>query len=455
MSANESVTLSGSYENDVHRRSATVDLQKRILALETEESRAVSYADYYAEKQAQGRINGWVLHPPAEINLPLALQVNLPGGGERDVVKPFWKNILNQNQLMRGLTNAYEVANLGVKTPDISFFQDHIDKPSAAEFVACGDCKGSTWTGTSNAELGQVMLYAHRILDANPLRVHVYGFITNNQRVVLIKGHRQQERPFAVYWDISSPLAFQAGMSAFLYLLQNDNGYEMPPSICNSIVTIKKPLRPGGTCRAFTALYNSQEVVAKLYREVDIANSDASKIGKARQVMQDSTSDKKTALVPTVVAAEGRWLLITPVGIAFTASTLRLEHLEMILETLKIIHASNIVHRDVRFSNIFQLDGGGNVLLNDWGSSTEGGTLQMVQGCPEPWCHPDLVNVSEVSPETKHDLYSLVSSTANLLSPGLSAESHRLAFAEAFQAAEKADHDGVAQGFKAAGVKPS
>jgi hypothetical protein len=103
-------------------------------------------------------------------------------------VKPFWKSLLLQNHLTTRLANAYEVANLGVNTPDVSFFQDHIHKrkPAAAEFVGCGDCKGSTWTGTSKskAELGQVMLYAHRILDANPLRVHVYGFITNNERIL-------------------------------------------------------------------------------------------------------------------------------------------------------------------------------------------------------------------------------------------------------------------------------
>lgn len=81
--------------------------------------------------------------------------------------------------------------------------------------------------------------------------------------------------------------------------------------------------------------------------------------------------------------------------------------------------------------------------------------LQTVQGCPEPWWHPDLVCVSELYPAAKHDLYSLVSTTANLLSPGLSADKHRVVFAEAFRAAEAADHDGVAQGFKAAGVIPA
>ena len=295
------------------------------------------------------------------------------------------------------------------------------------------------------------MLYAHRILDANPLRVHVYGFITNNERVVLIKGHRQQQRPFAVFWDITSVLRFEYGMKVFLHLLESDNGYTLPPTIQNSIVTFK--LRTGGSCRAFIAEYDSREVVAKLYTDAQIASDHASKIQQAGEILQKSTSDISTALIPSLVAAQAPWVLITPVGFAFTALTLRLQHLEMILQTLKIVHASNIVHRDVRFSNILQLEDSGKVLLNDWGSSTEGGVLQMVQGCPEPWCHPDLVGVSEVVPAAKHDLYSLVSTAADLLSPGLSAEIHRVVFAEAFRAADATDHDGVARGFKAAGVK--
>lgn len=112
--------------------------------METQESRAVSYADYYVEKLAQGRILEWAMPPLPLFGIvlphPLRDVENLPRGGETDdVVKPFWKTLLLQNQLVKGLTNAYEVTNLGVKTPDIAFFQDHIDKPAAAEFVAYGD----------------------------------------------------------------------------------------------------------------------------------------------------------------------------------------------------------------------------------------------------------------------------------------------------------------------------
>ena len=62
----------------------------------------------------------------------------------------------------------------------------------------------------------------------------------------------------------------------------------------------------------------------------------------------------------------------------------------MMLEALRIVHAQNYIHRDVRFSNILLLDGG-DVLLNDWGSSTTtaaNGMHQLLQGSPEPLCPP-------------------------------------------------------------------
>lgn len=79
----ESFAISVSPSCDIEVRPAeaavwqteTAALQKRILALETQESRAVSYADYYAEKLEQGRISQWALPPsPAGTSLPHPLR---------------------------------------------------------------------------------------------------------------------------------------------------------------------------------------------------------------------------------------------------------------------------------------------------------------------------------------------------------------------------------------------
>ena len=132
--------------------------------------------------------------------------------------------------------------------------------------------------------------------------------------------------------------------------------------------------------------------------------------------------------------------------------TFKLQHVKMLLETLTIIHQANIIHRDVRLANIFLLPDGG-VLLNDWGAATTGNSLQLVAGCPQPFCHPALVNTLEAVPEPKHDLFSLVVSAAHLLLPGLSEQGHRRTLAKAFDAAERGNHIGVWQGFQEAEIQ--
>jgi serine/threonine protein kinase len=76
----------------------------------------------------------------------------------------------------------------------------------------------------------------------------------------------------------------------------------------------------------------------------------------------------QNAEFPVVVAVDSRWLLVMPVGTPFAAATFRLEHLKLLLWTLKTVHEAKIVHCDVRFANIYLVEDN-RVLLNDWGSS--------------------------------------------------------------------------------------
>jgi hypothetical protein len=134
--------------------------------------------------------------------LPAALRGRLPQGGEKETVKPFWKSILEseENKLVSTFSNGYEVGYLGPNIPNVAFYPFTVVRPTASEYVGFGDCKGSKWSGASAAEKGQIMQYGHRILHAQPQRSHA-----------------------------GSPLV-----------------------IC-------RPLRPGGTCRAFAAIYREKK----------------------------------------------------------------------------------------------------------------------------------------------------------------------------------------------------
>lgn len=428
----------------------TKALRERVRDLEIQDSRAISFTDYYMEKVAQERVQEW--SPSLEVgnmDLPTPLQGTRPQGPEKAVVKPDWEEILNGNQLVPPFSNGYEVGFIGPKVPDVAFYPETIEKPTAGDFVAFGDVKGHSWTGSSASEKGQVMMYGHRILDAQPQRTHVYGFVTNNQRVLLVSATRANHTPFMVSWAFSPLLTFEYGMKVFFYLLQHDSGYIYPPSVMGNRIQIRHPLRPGGTCRAFTAKFMGEDVVGKLCPEEAKAEEEVLKLNRIQKVLQTSRQGNTRAWVPRVVGQEGKWLLLSPVGTRFTSLSFKLHHLQKLLETLRIAHEANIIHRDVRFANIFLLPEN-QILLNDWGSSTEGSYVQLVAGCPPPFCHKDLVDVADAVPEPKHDLYSLVTAAAHLLLPGMSDTCHARSLAGAFAAAEHLDYNGIGKVFKKA-----
>ena len=146
-----------------------VALRKRVRDLEVQDSRAVSFTDYYKEKFEQERVQAWF--PPsldAIIELPTPLQGDRPQGSEKVTVKPDWESIVSGNRLVPSFSNGYEVGYVGPKIPDVAFYPRGIERPTAGDFVAFGDAKGNNWTGTSASEKGQVMMYLHRILDVQP-----------------------------------------------------------------------------------------------------------------------------------------------------------------------------------------------------------------------------------------------------------------------------------------------
>ena len=89
-------------------------LKKLIVEKTVDESRALSYAEYYDEKMREGRIETWrpTLKNATECTqLPVYL-MQAPSGSEKDTVKPFWKDVLSRHQLLPAWKNGYEIAHL-------------------------------------------------------------------------------------------------------------------------------------------------------------------------------------------------------------------------------------------------------------------------------------------------------------------------------------------------------
>ena len=186
------------------------------------------------------------------------------------------------------------------------------------------------------------------------------------------------------------------------------------------------------------------EVVAKLYDCDKTVTEDVKKLEDAAAAMNRPT-EVYGCRIPVVQGSEGKWLLITPAGIPFTSNTIRQDHIRKLVSAFKVVHEAGIIHRDVRFANIFHLATDDSVLLNDWGSSIRSVRLELVAGCPDQWAHPDIRGVTEAVPLPKHDLYSMIASLGELIAPGLSSDTRNSLLGDAFQAAETCDYDRVVE----------
>ena len=443
------------HASDDYRR-----LQKKLDEVIGQESFAVSYANYFNEKSVAGRVECWTLPviSDAKSHLPACLRndKDLDKGGDLSTVKTCWKKLIRDNEpLFPGWKTAYEVGYLGSKVPDIAILPSNVVKPHAGEFVAYGDCKGSNWSGTSPSDMGQSMQYGHRILDAHPLRTHAYGFFTNNEIVMIVKTSRTTTRPYTISWQISGVMAFDQGMASFYQLLRADSGFVLPPTVDGKLLSIKKALRPGRSCRAYLSVFDGREgVVAKLFHNELQVHDNRRKILEAQAAVDvqgnSATENRAFALIPTIQGSEGRWLLITPFGTTVKPGLLKMNHIRILVATLQAVHRAGIVHRDVRFANIFLLEeeDGDSVLLNDWGSSARMGAPVEVAGCPDPWRHPELRGMTDCAPQPKHDLYSLVVSVGDLVTTGMGEACRNSLLEGVVAAANACDYDGVVHGLE-------
>ena len=415
------------------------------------DSFAVSYSNYYDEKKKEYRVNeNWRTQESQNNLREDLLAAEHATGPEKKKVKPFWQKFMEDDEksIIPGIKNGYETANLGPKTPDICFYKTHVecDAPTAESFVAAGDCKGEGWKGTSGAEKGQIMLYLHKMLEAQPNREHAYGFVTNNKSFILVKATRAIVSPFQVIWSISEVLDYRNGMQLFVDFMERDNGYRPNPQFNDNPVSIDKQLRPGGTCRAYVGRFRGKVVVAKVYSSAELAGKNYSNINTINNAL--ASSNEGGAVLPNSCGLSQNWLLVEPKGEPFSETSFSGLHLESVLVTLRGTHEKGYVHRDVRMANMFDL-GGGKVLLNDWGSLVRANMQTPYEGCPEPFMHPSLHGQEGKSvPLPSHDLYSLVYSIAKLVAPGLNANAIKTVFMDSFAAAEELNYAGVRQSLK-------
>ena len=114
----------------------------------------------------------------------------------------------------------------------------------------------------------------------------------------------------------------------------------LPPAVGGKLVSIKKALRPGRSCRAFLSVFDGREVVAKVFHNELQVRDNRQKILEAKAAVDDFQNNNNStfALLPTIQGSEGRWLLITPFGTTVQPRLLKIHHIRMLVATLQAVH---------------------------------------------------------------------------------------------------------------------
>ena len=169
-----------------------------------------------------------------------------------------------------------------------------------------------------------------------------------------------------------------------------------------------------GSCCAVYRVEQPEDAVLKMYKDAWRAREEHDALDTLGSISVGGNARP----FPAVVAFEGVHLVVAPFARHFKPPNFRLVHAESLMKILKAVHATKLVHRDVRPANFFQSpDTEGQVLLNDWGCSAKAGVPVRYEGCSGRFQPPWLRHLNATAmymPQAKDDLYSFVVSCYEL-----------------------------------------
>ena len=169
-----------------------------------------------------------------------------------------------------------------------------------------------------------------------------------------------------------------------------------------------------GSCCAVYRVEQPEDAVLKMYKDAWRAREEHDALDTLGSISVGGNARP----FPAVVAFEGVHLVVAPFARHFKPPNFRLVHAESLMKILKAVHATKLVHRDVRPANFFQSpDTEGQVLLNDWGCSAKAGVPVRYEGCSGRFQPPWLRHLDATAmymPQAKDDLYSFVVSCYEL-----------------------------------------
>lgn len=366
-----------------HQTQELQHLQRQMQSLSLTQPTSTTYAEYYDQLNNKGLITvpdrsmGSVIEDHS-IRVR-SFSGTPPTGGEKAIVQPYWGELEKEiNDNLEGLSSevrfrdTHTIVTIGRYKPDI-LFTTVGGSLSVLYHVVVGELKTSDTSKSSDtpldkADKGQLFQYLQELLKLQPYRKAVYGFLTDNRSLLLVRARRDGQ---STYFDLILEETFDGGKAwkclDYLATSTLENLYYLnpvPPEVQDT-----KLLGTGHSSIVYSGKYRDKEVVVK--------------VSSTKQVQAELTVLKKLEEVENVpkivdVVSDGV-LLVEPVAKRFVLESLRSEHISQLVEVLRQAHEKGIVHRDVREPNIFITEEK-KALLNDWGCACDSDTSPIFEG---------------------------------------------------------------------------
>lgn len=307
--------------------------------------------------------------PQVSASISSGALVRPPVGSESNVVQPYWTSTLlpflnNTQHSNVQFLDTHSVLYLDGRAPDISIVPRGSSQATPDNVVAVIELKKSLDSSDDmQTGRGQTVSYLETTLAVQPSRDFVYGAVTDNNHFTLMKLTRNKKL------FIIREVSFGNGAEEVLDWLCSSTytalGYT-PVIPLGLSFTSAKLLGWGAFAVGYSGIYRSQgQELPTVFKRYGEQNAYVTEV-KALKLF----AKKGITHVPHLITcwSEESCTVTSPIGRPFSVEHVpTLQHAIQLIDTLKAVHEAEIVHRDIKLSNIFDVDG--ELLLNDWGNA--------------------------------------------------------------------------------------
>lgn len=218
-----------------------------------------------------------------------------------------------------------------------------------------------------DAAKGQILNNLRLSLKLNPLRKHVYGFLTNLEDFYFFKASRVQNK--IQYWE-SCLYNRNDGLLHLMEMLTappQDHGMLLCSTFPENLVP-KRYLTSGATSDSYEAVYYSTHCRCKLFKSNEKNSFDTECEILELLMLQ---KEKVRRYVPKLLFSQFPLLVLDPVGklLPIPLTPMTTDFVHGLVEAVEFIHTAGVIHGDIQPQNIVLAEPNDQPMLIDFGFS--------------------------------------------------------------------------------------